>query len=211
MSRIQLYFTAFLLVTLSFSIAPVQLNAQAETASFIIHRGHDNPIGKIEAYKYDTGDGFRYGMNSKSEFGFLMLSYILNLEIIADFDHSMNLLACSNLQHLNDNVRCDSKTHWGQDTYQINENGNERTLNKPINHTIARLYLEEPLGLTETYSEQSAVFIPMDLTAPHAYTLTLPNGRKTTFHYEKNELKLVEMHTLWADIYIKRVEMVAGK
>lgn len=79
-------------------------------------------------------------------------------------------------------------------SYSINHNGERSVLNNTdIIHTVAELYFFEPHHITSIFSELQGAFLPLRSLGDGLYELTLPEGKKNVYKYEKGTLVQVEI------------------
>jgi hypothetical protein len=61
----------------------------------------------------------------------------------------------------------------------------------------------EPSGMTRIFSENFGQYVTINETAPHRYTLELPDGKDNIYTYHNGKCVEVEVRTSLATVYIK--------
>lgn len=183
-------------------------NSSAEPVStqmaiYDIFKG-DKSIGTVQAEKITLSDGSqRYLLESEVAFSFLgrhTLRYTFNTHYqkgLLTFAEAKNLL--------NQKLRDSSRVQWDGHRYLINTDGSQSVLeNTPISYSVSSMYYLEPDGVSQAFSERFAQFCPIRKLAPGKYELTMPDGRKNIYYYEKGVCQRVEVSMMLADLVIKR-------
>jgi len=82
--------------------------------------------------------------------------------------------------------------------YMIDLEGEKSTLdNVEIQHSVSDLYFTEPRQVTSIYSETLGKLLSIRPLGNGAYELSLPEGKKNIYRYQKGTLVDVEVnHTL---------------
>lgn len=83
-----------------------------------------------------------------------------------------------------------TKTEKG---YTVVRKGNQEQINRPqITYTVSDLYFTEPKDVKTVYSEMLGIFLPVRQLPDKRYELSMPEGRKNLYRYEKGRLMEVE-------------------
>jgi len=72
-----------------------------------------------------------------------------------------------------------------------------------IGYSTARLYFEEPIGISEVYSEAFLEFALLEDEGNHTYKLTLPGNKINHYHYQDGKLMQIEVNRTWFDLVFK--------
>lgn len=175
------------LLTLAFS----RLVAQVHT--FEIRLG-SRVIGAVEARCNVNGAARNMVIKSKIETAFMSKFTDISCE------YANNVLVTSKV------VRSSGKSEEGKTVitrrngsrYMIDLEGDKSTLdNVEIQHSVSDLYFTEPRQVTSIYSETLGKLLSIKPLGNGAYELSLPEGKKNIYRYQKGALVEVEVnHTL---------------
>lgn len=173
----------------------------AQTYTFEIRYG-SHVIGNIEAYCKLNGAVKNILIKSRSQ---MMLMSKLNSDLKCEYANDV-LTEASVVRHNNKSggERSTITRRQGRN-YVISLNGESTHLNNTdILHSVANLYFTEPRQLTRIYSEAAGRFLPLKALGNGAYELTLPEGRKIIYKYQKGLLTEVEVnHALGKAYFVK--------
>ncbi|MBU3675646.1 MAG: hypothetical protein FGM54_00460 [Chitinophagaceae bacterium] len=103
---------------------------------------------------------------------------------------------------LNGNVRVNNLTQWQNGKYALStkDDKNNGAFTQTIRFTTVSLYFDEPLNLTEVYSEKFQRMVAIKSIGIHKYQLTLPDGNTAKYTYVNGYCSEVEAQTDWAVI-----------
>ena len=103
---------------------------------------------------------------------------------------------------LNGNVRVNNLTQWQNGKYALStkDEKNSGAFTQAIRFTTVSLYFDEPLNLTEVYSEKFQRMVNVKSIGIHKYQLTLPDGNTAKYTYVNGQCSEVEAKTDWAVI-----------
>lgn len=103
---------------------------------------------------------------------------------------------------LNGNVRVNNLTQWQNGKYALStkDEKNSGAFTQSIRFTTVSLYFDEPLNLTEVYSEKFQRMVSVKSIGIHKYQLTLPDGNTAKYTYLNGQCSEVEAKTDWAVI-----------
>lgn len=166
------------------------LQVAAQTHNYEIRYG-SHVIGNITAVSKVTGTSRKIAIQSNVDMKPLTK---FNLNINCDFENSVLIFA--NAKRTTGKQEDDkySITKREGKNYQINRNGEKSTLsNTDVLHSVSELYFEEPHQVTRIFSELQGAFLPLRSLGNGLYELTLPEGKKNVYKYEKGVLVQVEI------------------
>lgn len=133
------------------------------------------------------------------------VSMLFTIEVIdkmyAVFRNNM-LQTATIYRTLNGNVRVNNLTQWqnGKYTLSTKDEKNSGAFTQTIRFTTVSLYFDEPLNLTEVYSEKFQRMVSVKSIGIHKYQLTLPDGNTAKYTYVNGQCSEVEAQTDWAVI-----------
>jgi hypothetical protein len=182
----QLFFTG--LLTVAFS------RLQAQVHTFEIRLG-SRVIGAIEARCNVNGSARNTMIKSKIET--TLLSKFTDISC----EYTNNVLVASRVVRSSTGKEGDGKeviTRRSGSKYMIDLEGEKSTLdNVEIQHSVSDLYFTEPRQVTSIYSETLGKLLTIRPLGNGAYELSLPEGKKNIYRYQKGALVEVEVsHTL---------------
>lgn len=105
------------------------------------------------------------------------------------------LISGSVLRKVNNSTRVNSRIHWSQDVYKIEDDGKQLEIREKIRYASSCLMHVEPVGLTQIYSEANKQMIPIRQLKPHQYELQLPDGNKNFYTYADGICVAAEVNT----------------
>lgn len=166
----------------------------AQTHTFEIRLG-SRVVGSIEARCQVNGTG--RNMLIKSRIETKLLSKFTDISC----EFSNNVLVASRVVRSSSGKAEDEKavvTRRNGARYLIDLEGEKSSLdNVEIRHSVSDLYFSEPRQITRVYSETLGKLLPIRSIGNGAYELTLPEGKKNIYRYQKGALVEVEVsHTL---------------
>lgn len=191
-------FTRQLLFTGLLTVAFLRLAAQMHT--FEIRMG-TRVIGAIEARCNVNGTARNMVIKSKIET--TLLSKFTDIFC----EYTNNILVASRV------VRSSSKAGDGKEVitrrngsrYMIDLEGTKSTLdNVEIQHSVSDLYFTEPRQFTSVYSETLGKLLTIRPLGNGAYELSLPEGKKNIYRYQKGTLVEVEVNHMLGKAHIVR-------
>lgn len=148
-------------------------------------------IGAIQAKILTDGDRKVYRINSDTEVNILKtISYTSQIEVTY-LDKELLEATSKSLQ--NGKVRDDSWVKKVEDHYAIKRLDADLTYRAPIRYSVALLYFQEPLGITQIFSETHGAFCKLVKEVDHVYKLVLPDGNMNFYHYANGILQKVEV------------------
>lgn len=122
-------------------------------------------------------------------------------------EYTNNILVASRV------VRSGSKAGDGKEVitrrngsrYMIDLEGTKSTLdNVEIQHSVSDLYFTEPRQFTSVYSETLGKLLTIRPLGNGAYELSLPEGKKNIYRYQKGALVEVEVNHMLGKAHIVR-------
>lgn len=91
----------------------------------------------------------------------------------------------------------ETKLLWDGKKYNITKGSDEpTTFITPITYCLTHLYFNEPIGISQVFSEMQATLLPLINLQNHQYQLLVNDSKKDVYTYAKG--KLVKVETLMA-------------
>ncbi len=160
-------------------------------------------VGQLIAQQQASGDSMQ--MQIKTDVVIPWVSKKLNFHLQTLYVNNQ-LHKSTSTYYLDDKKREDSRLSWTGDAY-------ERTLwdSPPLSPEyrriffgIGKLYVKEPEGIQQVYSERHQSFLPLKEVKAHCYELSLPDGGKNSYFYKQGELVRIEAEEGWFSIRFER-------
>jgi hypothetical protein len=101
---------------------------------------------------------------------------------------------------LNGKVKLDNDFQLRDGYYKAIKGDADVATTKPIYRTVTTLYIMEPIGVTEVFSEVYLRFIPVEKIASSEYRTPLPDGGVMTYTYIQGQLVTVVANTSLATV-----------
>lgn len=172
----------------------------AQVHTFEIRLG-SRVIGAVEARCNVNGTARNMVIKSKIETAFMSKFTDISCE------YANNILVASKV------VRSNGKSEEGKavvtrrngSRYMIDLEGEKSSLdNVEIQHSVSDLYFTEPRQVTTLYSETLGKLLSIKPLGNGAYELSLPEGKKNIYRYQKGALIEVEVNHVLGKAYIVR-------
>jgi len=189
-----------LIVILCISIATGSLKAQTLKYK-VVWRG--DSVGLIEAYRYDSTGFLVYRIISKIEFRFLGRRTIeMDFESIYS---NGSLIQAKSRYSRDSKLRNVSHINFDGSGYLITIDGKLRDkIDKyRIPYSIASIYHNEPLGVSEILSERYGEMSTVNAVKPGHYNVKKPDGRNNIYIYENGICQLVVVDNFFATFYFE--------
>ena len=168
----------------------------AQTVNLDVMMG-DKKIGDITATKIAKGKTATETLTSKVS---VTLLFAVNVESHINSEFKEGKLVKTEAVRTS-NIKTENKkttVAWDGHQYTITkESGEPETLNTPVTYTLLDLYLAEPTGITQVFSEQGAHYLPLTMLEKHRYQLQINDSKKDTYQYDEKG-KLVQIETVIA-------------
>ena len=163
--------------------------AGAQTHTFEI-RFANHPIGNVTAVLKVNGTDRKIAIQTKVDMTFSHF----NLDINCEYEN--NILMHAHAVRTSGKTGDDKSITTQRDgkNYSVIQNGGKSMINNTeIMHSVAELYFEEPRQITRIFSEMQGTFLPLRSLGNGEYELSLPDGKKNVYKYEKGVLVQVEI------------------
>lgn len=180
-------------------VAFTPVSAQALTYDVIVH---NRSIGLLSVTKAPTLTGVQYRVNAD-----VAVRMFGEKRMITHFTSTYrnNLLTEASFNdQLNGRTKHDALVHWDGSGYQVRVNNTSSVIaNRRATYSAASLYDREPVGIGELFSERYGQFCTLRSVAPHAYELTLPDGKKNYYRYVNGICREVEVEQPFFTVFFR--------
>jgi len=193
-------FPVFFLPILFFLIVP---DSSAQFSTFTIFKG-DTEIGEIKAFLEETDNNLvKYTVESEVNF-WVIWRYNRTSDLIATYKDDMLETSYSKII-LNDDIKEFTKLKKEGEAYNCFKYPNLSFQTKPgVNFSVAKLYFEEPVGISRVYSEKYLTYAELEPQGDHTYKLILPGGKINYYTYQNQELVEVLVHRNWFNLAFRK-------
>ncbi|MBN8788818.1 MAG: hypothetical protein J0I84_17165 [Terrimonas sp.] len=187
------------------SFFPTLLSAGKHEPDYNHHAYYDiirnnKIIGYMKCSKLGNTETTEYINESSAKF-----SAIIDIAVYSKLQSSFRngILEDGKLIRLvNGKTKADKHIIRSKDQYLINNDGKSASIKSSIHFSTACLMYAEPSGMKYIFSENFGKYIAVSQTAPHIYTLRLPDG-DNIYTYQNGKCIQVEVQTTLATIYIR--------
>ncbi len=172
----------------------------AQRTDFDVYKG-DAVIGRVVAMRSTSAERTIYVMTSHSEFNILW-KHVVRSSAQSDYQNGV-LVSCHTSVRVNNAVRDSSSMK--RSTGQCYVHPGVPTDCDQVNPwTTARLYYEEPVGLTSIFVESLLSDRPLKKTGPETYSLELGKNHTNHYRYAGGILQEVRVNRAYVDLVFRR-------
>jgi hypothetical protein len=172
----------------------------AQRTNFDVYKG-DAVIGSVVAMRSTSAERTIYVMTSYSEFN-LLWKHVVRSSAQSDYQNGV-LVSCHTSVRVNNAVRDSSSMK--RSTGQCYVHPGVPTDCDQVNPwTTARLYYEEPVGLTSIFVESLLSDRPLKKTGPETYSLELGKNHTNHYRYAGGILQEVRVNRAYVDLVFRR-------
>ncbi len=158
-------------------------------------------IGDLYANKGLNGSNMDYSTESTVRIKMLM-TFSLYSKVTGSFRNGV-LVSGSALRKVNGKDRVNTVISWDVNHYLVKEDDERQEVKEQILYTTARLYHDEPTGVTTVFSENFRKFIPLKELKPHYYELKLPDGNSNFYSYANGICIGAEVNTNFSKAFFR--------
>ncbi|WP_133177491.1 DUF6134 family protein [Chitinophaga parva] len=186
------YLLSFMLAF--FTVKP----AHAQTQQYQIVFGN-RPVGFVNARQTQSGN--TRNITIKSEF-----HIIGNITTQLDVQFAGSTLEqARNVRNKSGTDEVTTTLHAGRQYNVSHDNTKTVIPEASITHCVSELYFTEPVRITSVFSEAQGQVLALRSLGGSRYELTLPDGKRNVYRYEKGKLVEVEINHTFGKAYIRLV------
>ena len=188
----------FLLVLL-----PYLVMGEEKTSSYAI-KLNEKVIGRLTFSRKISGQDVFLKMSSN-----VKTRFFFGVDIkTSDQSHFSNGLLINSqvYRSVNGKEKENKKTCLVNNKYQIRSGSKISRIDRTINYNMMMLYYEEPLKLSQVYSDNFQQFLSIKPLVGHVYRIELPDGSYNDYHFQNGICKLVEIHHA---VYTIKMELIS--
>jgi hypothetical protein len=177
--------------------------AQEQTLNYnVLHSG--NTVGHMKLQQVKDGDDTFLKIASDVKMRFV---FSIQVNIQEDSHYRNGKLLCSHVSRkVNGKQKADKLTKANGDSYQLTDDGKTSSINqKQINNNLTMMYLQEPVGLSQIYSDNFQQFVQVKQVESHTYRINLPDGNYNYYTYTNGICSKVDIHH---SLYTIQIQLV---
>lgn len=176
--------------------------AQEQTLNYNVLHGSQT-VGHMQLLQRKDGDDIFLNIASDVKMRFV---FSINVNIREDSHYHNGKLVCSHiLRIVNGKQKANKITKENGDNYQLSDDGKLSTINqKQISNNLTAMYLQEPVGLSQIYSDNFQQFVQVKQVESHTYRVNLPDGNYNFYTYTNGICSRVDIHH---SLYTIRIQL----
>lgn len=177
--------------------------AQEQTLNYnVLHSG--NTVGHMKLQQVKDGDDTFLKIASDVKMRFV---FSIQVNIQEDSHYRNGKLLCSHVSRkVNGKQKADKLTRANGDCYQLTDDGKISSINqKQISNNLTMMYLQEPVGLSQIYSDNFQQFVQVKQVESHTYRINLPDGNYNYYTYTNGICSKVDIHH---SLYTIQIQLV---
>ncbi|MDB5086380.1 MAG: hypothetical protein JWR09_374 [Mucilaginibacter sp.] len=177
--------------------------AQEQTLNYnVLHSG--NTVGHMKLQQVKDGDDTFLKIASDVKMRFV---FSIQVNIQEDSHYRNGKLLCSHVSRkVNGKQKADKLTKANGDSYQLTDDGKISSINqKQISNNLTMMYLQEPVGLSQIYSDNFQQFVQVKQVESHTYRINLPDGNYNFYTYTNGICSKVDIHH---SLYTIQIQLV---
>ena len=183
-------------VTILFLAISTLVFAQEQTLNYNVMHG-DKTVGHMKLQKTMNGDDTFLKVASDVKMRFI---FSIQVNIREDAHYRNGMLMSSHVSRLvNGKQKANKITEACNGCYQLTDDGKVKSIDqKQINNNLTLMYLQEPVGLSQVYSDNFQQFVQVKQVGNHTYRINLPDGNYNFYTYTNGICSKVDIyHSLY--------------
>ncbi len=170
------------LTAMLLSLIPLSTRSQNVELKYKVSQGGDE-IGWLSIAKHLEGNKLTISLTSEIKTRIIFLIAVHTKES-SSFENGQ-LLYSSVFRKTNGNTKVNKQTALNGEAYEVVKNGERSKLPfSYIGKNLLSLYLQEPLGIREVYSDNHECFLQIAKTDEGAYRVKFPDGNSNYYYYK---------------------------
>lgn len=191
-------YTVMILVLL---LTGFKVIAQDQTLNYnVLHNG--STVGHMQLQQRKNGDDTFLKIASE-----VKMRFIFGIKVNVDeesYFHDGKLISSHVHRMVNGKEKANKYTKVSGDTYQLIDNDKTGSLNqKQIEYNLGMMYLKEPVGISQIYSDNFQQYVQIKQVGGHIYRIDLPDGNYNFYTYSNGICNKVEIHHSFYKIQIQ--------
>ncbi len=178
------------------------VRGQEKIYTYQIKRNGDQ-IGAMQFHQKKEGDDTFFKMVSKVKTRFIVEIDVQTLDQ-SHFKNGTLIYSIVN-RKVNGKEKAPKETRLLHQNYQLLAGAKKTTANTIINYNMMLLYCQEPVNISQVYSDSFQKMLTIYKTAPNTYRINLPDGNYNSYYFQNGTCKKVEVHHT---LYLITMELV---
>jgi hypothetical protein len=191
-----------LVILLFFTITAFCQQPQTRTLKYAVMR-NGNEVGWINLSKFDLDN--RTIITLTSEVSVRMIfKFTAKANEQAEFMNG-RLVHSYIYRKMNGNVKADKHTRFTGSNYEVEESSGKKLLDvKMVTYNMDCLYFQEPVDITQVYSDNFQQFVPILKNPEGYYKIKFPDGNSNFYYYKNGVCSAIHINHTWysADIVL---------
>ncbi|MFN2440460.1 MAG: DUF6134 family protein [Chitinophagaceae bacterium] len=181
-----------LLILISCTIVMAARAQEKNLAYTVIRNG--NEIGCITIKEIKNGTRVTYRLESEIKTTFIFTFKVSATEE-AVYENGV-LLNSFIYRKVNGSEKANKSIRYSSNNYIVSNKGSEKWLNNyPIRYNMVCLYTQEPVYISQIFSDNFQQFIPIKKTGRHQYKIIFPDGNSNEYFYQKGICIRIKMNS----------------
>jgi len=179
-------------VTILFLAIGTMAFAQEQTLNYNVMHG-DKTVGHMKLQKTMNGDDTFLKVASDVKMRFV---FSIQVNIREDSHYRNGMLMSSHVSRMvNGKQKANKITKACNGCYQLTDDDDVKQIDqKQINNNLTLMYLQEPVGLSQVYSDNFQQFVQVKQVSSHTYRINLPDGNYNFYTYTNGICSKVDIH-----------------
>ncbi len=179
-------------ITIIFLALGTQAFAQEQILNYNVMHG-DKTVGHMTLQKTVEGDDTFLKVASDVKIRFV---FSIQVNIREDAHYRNGMLISSHVSRIvNGKQKASKITKACNGCYQVTDDGKIKSIEqKRINNNVTLMYLQEPVGLSQVYSDNFQQFVRVRPVDSHTYRIDLPDGNYNFYTYTNGICSKVDIH-----------------
>ncbi len=178
-----------------------KVTAQDQTLNYkVIHNG--STVGHMQLQQRKNGDDTFLKIASEVKMRFI---FGIQVNVEEESHYRDGKLICSHVHRVvNGKEKANKYTKASGDTYQLIDDNKTGSFNqKQIGYNLSMMYLKEPVGISQIYSDNFQQYVQIKQVGGHIYRIDLPDGNYNFYTYDNGICNKVEIHHSFYKIQIQ--------
>lgn len=191
---------ALALIAGSFGGRPVPEYADQVRLTYDVVKNH-KVVGQLYAWRNTVNETVGYKTESSVKVDIIFSIKVYSL--VEGVFSKGQLTEGKILRKVNGNEKANAHIVWSKDKYFIREPDKTFEFKPRIYYSTACLMHQEPVNVTQVFSENYKKFLPLRKIAPNKYELKLPDGNTNYYLYQSGICTEAKVSTNLATVYFR--------
>lgn len=172
--------------------------SQERVLHYTIKRGGD-AVGLMTVSEIKEGNRIALKLQSAVKTSLL---FTINVKALEEAVYENGVLTYSRFyQKVNSSERANTHIRASGAAYKVTSKQETAVLKQyPITYNMVCLYTMEPLHVRNIFMDKHRQFVPIEMTGPHRYKITFPDGGYNEYWYQNGICIRIKMNSTWFNI-----------